>query len=59
MESVRETNGGLIRAKEDIRLLKEDKQTIRVGWKVIAAVVGGVGAILALGATIYSAVAGK
>ena len=39
---VRRTNGRLIRAEADIADLKGDKRSVKVGWKVIATIVGGV-----------------
>lgn len=40
--SVRLTNGRLRRAESDIADLKGDKHSVKVGWKVIAAIVGGI-----------------
>ncbi len=40
--NVRMTNGRLRRAESDIANLKDDKRSVKVGWKVIAAVVGGI-----------------
>lgn len=49
MESVRKTNGRLIRAEENIERLQEDKKFFKRGWQTIAAfaaVVAGVVAFL-------------
>jgi hypothetical protein len=41
MESVRKTNGRLIKAENDIADLQEDKKFLKSGWKVLV-VAGGV-----------------
>ncbi len=58
MESVRKTNGRLIRAEDEIKSLKEDRKSIKVGWKVIVTIVSVTAGVLTLGATIYQAIKG-
>lgn len=55
MESVRKTNGRLIRAEEDIKNLQEEGQSAKIEWKTIGKIVGGVMAVLTLAALVYEA----
>ncbi len=55
---VRRTNGRLIRAEEDIKGLKADRKSVKVGWKVITAIVGGTITLVTLAVTIYQALHG-
>lgn len=55
---VRKTNGRLIRAEEDIKDLKADRKSVKVGWKVITAIVGGVITVVTLAVSIYQALHG-
>jgi hypothetical protein len=47
MESVRKTNGRLIRAEEDIKALQEDKKFLKRGWKTVVAVAGVLAGVIA------------
>ncbi len=50
------TNGRLRRAEADIKQLQADRASLKVGWKVIAKIVGVVVVILTLAATIIQAI---
>lgn len=52
---VRRTNGRLIQAEEDIKDIKEARKSIKVGWKVVTFIVGGVVTVLGLMAAVYEA----
>lgn len=52
---VRRTNGRLIRAEEDIKGLKGDRKSVKVGWKVIGWIVGAIVTVASLAASIYEA----
>ncbi len=52
---VRRTNGRLIKAEEDIKHLKGEEKSVKVGWKVISWIAGAVVALITLAATIYEA----
>ena len=58
MESVRKTNGRLIRAEEHIKDLKGESNTVKVGWKVIAKIVAIVVGAITLAMTVYQALRG-
>lgn len=58
MESVRRTNGRLIRAEEDIKSLKGNEQFVKVGWKVVAKITAIIVGALSLIATIYQVLRG-
>lgn len=52
---VRRTNGRLLRAEGDIKDLKGDTNTVKVGWKLVAKVTGMVVVAVTLLATVYQA----
>lgn len=54
-KNVRLTNGRLRRAEEDIKHLKGEENSVKVGWKVIATACGVVVTIVTLAISIYSA----
>ncbi len=58
MESVRKTNGRLIKAETDITALKDDKKTLLTSWKAIATLVTGAAGLIAFLITIYQVMAG-
>ena len=58
MESVRKTNGRLIRAEENIQDLKGESDTVKVGWKVIAKIAAVVVGTITLAMTVYQALHG-
>lgn len=57
-KQLRHTNGRLIRAEEDLKDLKSDRKSVKAGWKVITAIVGGVITVVTLAVTIYQALHG-
>lgn len=52
---VRRTNGRLIRAEEDLKDLKGDRKSVKVGWKVIGWIAGAVVTLVTLIAAVYEA----
>ncbi len=52
---VRRTNGRLIRAEDDIKDLKADRKSVKVGWKVLAWIGGAVVTVITTVAAIYEA----
>ncbi len=58
MESVRKTNGRLIKAEDDIVTLKGDKKSVKVGWKVICFIGGAIVTVASTLAAIYEALHG-
>ncbi len=52
---VRRTNGRLIRAEEDIKDLKADRKTVKIGWKVITGIVGGIAGFVTFMVMVYQA----
>lgn len=56
---VRMTNGRLRRAEEDIKDLKADRKTVKIGWKVVSGIVGGVVAVVTFVIMVYQALRGS
>jgi hypothetical protein len=54
-KNVRLTNGRLRRAEEDIRHLKGDEHSVKVGWKVIGWIGGALVTIITVAAAVYEA----
>jgi hypothetical protein len=52
---VRRTNGRLIRAEEDIKHLKGDEHSVKVGWKIVGWIAGSLVTIITLAAAVYEA----
>ncbi len=54
--NIRLTNGKVRRAEQDIKGLKDDRASLKVGWKVVAKITGVVVVVLTLIATIIQAI---
>ncbi len=52
---VRRTNGRLIKAEEDIKHLKGEEKSVKVGWKVIGWIAGAIVTLVTVAASIYEA----
>lgn len=52
---IRLTNGRLRGAEQDIKDLKGDKKSVKVGWRVIGWIAGAVVTLITLAASIYEA----
>lgn len=55
MGSVRRTNGRLIRAEAEIKDLKADRKSVKVGWKVICAIAGIVVTVIGVATSLWQA----
>ena len=54
-KNVRLTNGRLRRAEEDLRHIKGEEQTVKIGWRTIAKVVGAIISFITFVAIVYQA----
>lgn len=55
---LRLTNGKVRRNREDIEILKSDRKKLKVGWKVVTAIVGGVAGFVTFAVMVYQAFRG-
>jgi hypothetical protein len=58
MQSVRKTNGRLIRAESDIKELQDDRRVLLQGWRLIVAIGMGVSGFLAFAIQLYKTFSG-
>ena len=54
-KNVRLTNGRLRRAEEDIKYLKGEEKSVKVGWKLLVTIAGALITIVTTAALIYQA----
>jgi hypothetical protein len=59
MESVRKTNGRLIRAEENLKEIQDDKKLLKSGWKAVVVIGGVISGFASFIALIWQTVGGK
>ncbi len=57
-KDIRLTNGKVRRAGQDIEDLKADRKNVKIGWKVISGIVGGIAAVVTFVLMVYQAFKG-